>query len=45
MRTAQRIIAGYEMFAMIRKSQVAAIPTNDMEAQSAFIASLFAVAA
>ena len=42
MRTARRIIAGYEIFAMIRKNQVAAIPANDMEAQGAFIASSIA---
>ena len=42
---ARRIIAGYEIFAMIRKGQVAEIPANDMEAQRTFISSLFAVAA
>jgi transposase-like protein len=45
MRTARRIIAGYEIFAMMRKDQVAAIPANDMKAQGAFIASLFSIAA
>jgi IS6 family transposase len=45
MRTARRVIGGYEIFAMIRKNQVAAIPANDMEAQRTFISSLFAVAA
>jgi hypothetical protein len=45
MRTARRIIADYEIFAMIRKGQVAQIPTNDMEAQGALIASLFVIAA
>jgi transposase, IS6 family len=45
MRTARRIIAGYEMFVMIRKNQVAQIPANDVEAERTFIASLFAVAA
>jgi IS6 family transposase len=45
MITARRIIAGYEIFAMIRKSQVARIPANDMGAQRIFIASLFAIAA
>jgi transposase, IS6 family len=45
MRTARPIIAGYEIFAMIRKGQVTAIPANDMEAQRTFITSLFAVAA
>ncbi|HUI22153.1 MAG TPA: hypothetical protein VLZ74_14060 [Methylocella sp.] len=44
MRTARRIIAGCEIVAMIRKNQVAAIPANDMEAQGAFIASLFSIA-
>jgi IS6 family transposase len=44
MRTAPRIIAGYEIFAMIRKNEVAAIPASDMGAQRTFIASLFAVA-
>jgi transposase-like protein len=44
-RTARRIIAGYEIFAMIRKDQVPAIPANDMGAQRTFIASLLAVAA
>ncbi len=42
---ARHIIAGYEIFAMIRKGQVAEIPANDMEAQRTFISSLFAVAA
>lgn len=45
MCTARPIIAGYENFAMIRKGQVATIPANDMGAQSAFIGSLFAIAA
>jgi IS6 family transposase len=45
MRTARPIIAGYEIFAMIRKGQVTTIPANDMGAQRTFIASLFAVAA
>jgi len=45
MRAARRIIAGYEIFAMIRKNQVAAIPANGMAAQRTFIASLFVVAA
>lgn len=45
MRTARRTIAGYEIFAMIRKGQGAMIPANDMGAQRTFITSLFAVAA
>lgn len=45
MRTARRIIAGYEIFAMIRKNQVAPIPPNDVGAERTFIASLFTVAA
>ncbi|MBK3804484.1 IS6 family transposase [Azospirillum brasilense] len=43
--TARRTIAGYEILAMVRKGQVAAIPTNDMPAQATFIATLFGVAA
>jgi transposase-like protein len=38
-------IAGYEIIAMIRKEQVLAAPANDMQAQSNFIATLFATAA
>jgi transposase-like protein len=45
MRTARPIIAGYEIFAMIRKGQIATIPANDMGAQRTFIASQFVVAA
>jgi transposase, IS6 family len=45
LRSARRIIAGYEIFAMIRKGQVAAIPATDIGAQRLLIASLFAVAA
>ncbi|TWA70038.1 DDE superfamily endonuclease [Azospirillum brasilense] len=44
-RTARRTIAGYEIMAMVRKGQVAAIPANDMPAQATFIATLFGVAA
>jgi len=44
-RTARRTIAGYEVMAMVRKGQVAAMPANDMSAQAAFIATLFGVAA
>jgi len=43
--TACRTIAGYEIMAMVRKGQVAAIPANDMPVQTAFIASLFGIAA
>ena len=43
--TARRTIAGYEIVAMVRKGQVAAIPANDMPAQATFIATLFGVAA
>ncbi|MCM8735324.1 IS6 family transposase [Azospirillum sp. A1-3] len=43
--TARRTIAGYEILAMVRKGQVAALPTNDMPTQAAFVASLFGVAA
>ena len=35
----------YEIFAMIRKGQIATIPANVMGAQRTFIASQFAVAA
>lgn len=45
MRTARPIIAGSAIFAMIREAQVTTIPANDMRAQRAFIALLFAVAA
>jgi hypothetical protein len=34
----------HEIFAMIRKNQVARIPANDMETQRILIASLFAIA-
>lgn len=43
--TARRTIAGYEILAMVRKGQVAAIPANDMPTQATFISSLFAIAA
>lgn len=45
MRTARPIIAGYEIFAMICKGQIATNPANDMGAQRTFMTSLFAVAA
>jgi len=43
--TARRTIAGYEVMAMVRKGQVAAMSANDMSAQAAFVATLFGVAA
>ncbi len=43
--TARRTLAGYEIMAMVGKGQVAAIPANDMPAQSAFVAALFGAAA
>ena len=43
--TARRTIAGYEVMAMVRKGQVAAMPANDMSAQAVFVAALFGVAA
>ena len=43
--TARRTIIGYEILAMVRKGQVAAIPANDMRIQASFIATLFGVAA
>lgn len=42
--TARRTIAGYEILAMVRKGQVAAIPANDMPAQATFIVGLFGIA-
>ena len=38
-------IAGYEIMAMVRKGQVAAIPANDVSTQATFIAHLFGIAA
>jgi transposase-like protein len=43
--TARRTLAGYEILAMVRKGQVAALPANDMPTQGAFIASLFGAVA
>jgi len=43
--TARRTLAGYEVMAMIRKGQVYDIGTRDMQAQTAFVAGLFAIAA
>ena len=43
--TARRTLAGYEAVAMIRKGQVRKIGGRDMQAQAAFIAELFEVAA
>jgi transposase, IS6 family len=45
LRTARRTLAGYEAMAMIRKGQVHNVGGRDMQAQAAFIASLFKVAA
>jgi hypothetical protein len=45
MSTTRRIIAGYEIFAMIREGKVVRTPANDMGAQRILIASLFAIAA
>ncbi len=42
---ASRVIAGYEVMAMISKGQVVGAPVNDMKAQNNFIAALFRVAA
>ena len=39
--TARRTIAGYEILAMVRKGQVAAMPANDMPSQATLIAHLF----
>ena len=43
--TARRTLAGYEAIAMIRKGQVQNIGGNDVQAQTAFVASLFQLAA
>ena len=43
--TARRTLAGYEAMAMIRKGQVWKVGGRDMQAQAAFIAELFEVAA
>jgi IS6 family transposase len=43
--TASRTIAGYEIMTMVRKGQVASVPSNEMRAQSDFIAALFSAAA
>ncbi len=43
--TARRTLAGYEAMAMIRKGQVYSIYGRDMQAQSAFVAALFKIAA
>ncbi len=41
----RRTLAGYEAMAMIRKGQVHNIDGPDIRAQTAFVASLFQVAA
>ncbi len=43
--TARRTLAGYEAMAMIRKGQVHTIDGRDMQAQTAFVVSLFQIAA
>ena len=43
--TARRTLAGYEAMAMIRKGQVHNVGGRDMQAQTAFVAGLFGVAA
>jgi transposase-like protein len=43
--TARQTLAGDEAIAMIRKGQVQAISGHDMQAQTAFVASLFQLAA
>jgi transposase, IS6 family len=45
LRTARRTLAGFEAMAMIRKGQVRNIGGRDIEAQTAFIAGLFQMAA
>ena len=42
--TARRTIAGVEAMNMLRKGQVAAVPSNDMRPQRGFIATLFGLA-
>ena len=44
-RTARRTLAGYEAMAMVRKGQVRNIGGRDMQAQAAFVADLFQIAA
>lgn len=43
--TARRTLAGYEAMAMVRKRQVRRIGGRDMQAQAAFVAQLFQIAA
>ena len=45
LETAERTLAGYEAMAMIRKGQVHNVGGRDMQAQAAFVAGLFEVAA
>ena len=45
LQTARLILAGYEAMAMIRKGQVQYINGRNMQAQSAFVAGLFKIAA
>ena len=44
-RTARRTLAGYEAMAMMRKEQVRRVGGRDMQAQAAFVAELFDLAA
>jgi IS6 family transposase len=41
LQTAERTLAHFEAMAMIRKGQVRNIGGDDMQAQTAFVASLF----
>jgi len=45
LRTARVTLAGYEALAMIKKGQAYNIGGRDMQAQAAFVAGLFQVAA
>ncbi len=45
LRTARRTLAGYEAMSMVRKGQVHKVGGRDMQAQAAFVAGLFGVAA
>ena len=44
-RTARRTLAGYKAMTMIRKGQVRNVGKRDMQAQAAFVAGLFEMAA
>ncbi len=43
--TAKRTLSGYKAMAMIRKGQVHTIDGHDIQTQTAFVASLFEIAA